>query len=49
MLTAEFGEAFTARRKHLPDYTEELADVFILLVGLAQMIGIGLLGRRVEE
>jgi NTP pyrophosphatase (non-canonical NTP hydrolase) len=27
LLTAEIGEAFTAWRKRLPDYGEELADV----------------------
>lgn len=42
LLTAEIGEAFTAWRKHLPDFGEELADVLIYLTGLAQMTGIDL-------
>lgn len=42
LLTAEIGEAFTAWRKRLPDFGEELADVMIYLAGLAQMTGIDL-------
>lgn len=42
LLTAEIGEAFTAWRKRLPDFGEELADVLIYLAGLAQMTGIDL-------
>jgi NTP pyrophosphatase (non-canonical NTP hydrolase) len=42
LLTAEIGEAFTAWRKRLPDFGEELADVLIYLAGLAQMAGIDL-------
>jgi NTP pyrophosphatase (non-canonical NTP hydrolase) len=42
LLTAEIGEAFTAWRKHLPDAGEELADVFLYLVALAEMTGIDL-------
>ena len=42
LLTAEIGEAFTAWRKHLPDFGEELADILIYLTGLAQMTGIDL-------
>jgi NTP pyrophosphatase (non-canonical NTP hydrolase) len=42
LLTAEVSEAFTAWRKRLPDFGEELADVLIYLVGLAQMTGIDL-------
>jgi NTP pyrophosphatase (non-canonical NTP hydrolase) len=42
LLTAEIGEAFTAWRKQLPDFGEELADVLIYLAGLAQMTGIDL-------
>ncbi len=42
LLTAEVGEAFTAWRKQLPDFGEELADVLIYLSGLAQMTGIDL-------
>jgi NTP pyrophosphatase (non-canonical NTP hydrolase) len=42
LLTAEVGEAFTAWRKHLPDFGEELADVFLYLVAVAEMNGIDL-------
>ncbi|MFB7740682.1 MazG-like family protein [Streptomyces sp. NPDC056132] len=42
LLTAEVGEAFTAWRKQLPDYGEELADVFLYLTALAEMSGIDL-------
>lgn len=42
LLTAEVGEAFTAWRKGLPDYGEELADVFLYLVALAEMTGVDL-------
>ncbi|MGW1146946.1 MazG nucleotide pyrophosphohydrolase domain-containing protein [Streptomyces sp. NPDC002454] len=42
LLTAEVGEAFTAWRKHLPDLGEELADVFLYLVAVAEMNGIDL-------
>ncbi|MFI0242830.1 MazG nucleotide pyrophosphohydrolase domain-containing protein [Streptomyces sp. NPDC016845] len=42
LLTAEIGEAFTAWRKQLPDHGEELADVFLYLVALAQMQGVNL-------
>jgi NTP pyrophosphatase (non-canonical NTP hydrolase) len=42
LLTAEIGEAFTAWRKDLPDFGEELADVFLYLTGLAEMTGIDL-------
>jgi NTP pyrophosphatase (non-canonical NTP hydrolase) len=45
LLTAEIGEAFTAWRKRLPDFGEELADVLIYLAGLAQMTGIDLSGE----
>lgn len=41
-LTAEISEAFTAWRKQLPDFGEELADVLIYLAGLAQMTGVDL-------
>jgi NTP pyrophosphatase (non-canonical NTP hydrolase) len=44
-LTAEVGEAFTAWRKRLPDFGEELADVLIYVTGLAQMTGIDLNGE----
>ena len=42
LLTAELGEAFTAWRKRLPDFGEELADVFLYLAALAEMNGIDL-------
>jgi NTP pyrophosphatase (non-canonical NTP hydrolase) len=42
LLTAEVGEAFTAWRKRLPDFGEELADILIYLAGLAQTTGIDL-------
>lgn len=37
LLTAEVGEAFTAWRKHLPDLGEELADIVIYAMALAEM------------
>ncbi len=42
LLTAEVGEAFTAWRKRLPDFGEELADVLLYLVAVAEMNGIDL-------
>lgn len=42
LLTAEVGEAFTAWRKCLPDFGEELADVAIYLMSIAEMNGIDL-------
>jgi len=42
LLTAEVGEAFTAWRKRLPDFGEELADVALYLMSLAEMNGIEL-------
>ena len=36
LLTAEIGEAFTAWRKHLDDFGEELADIAIYLMALAK-------------
>ena len=42
LLTAEVSEAFTAWRKRLPDFGEELADILIYLVGLAEMTSIDL-------
>ncbi|MFF5473345.1 hypothetical protein [Streptomyces achromogenes] len=42
LLTAEVGEAFTAWRKGLPDFGEELADVLLYLVAVAEMTGIDL-------
>lgn len=45
LLNAEVGEAFTAWRKRLPDFGEELADVFLYLAALAEMNGIDLQGE----
>lgn len=42
LLTAEVGEAFTAWRKSLPDFGEELADVALYLVAIAEMTGVDL-------
>jgi NTP pyrophosphatase (non-canonical NTP hydrolase) len=42
LLTAEVSEAFTAWRRRLPDFGEELADVLIYLAGPAQMAGVDL-------
>lgn len=42
LLYGEIGEAFTAYRKHLPDLGEELADVAIYLLGLAEILGVDL-------
>jgi NTP pyrophosphatase (non-canonical NTP hydrolase) len=52
LLTAEVGEAFTAWRKGLPDFGEELADVFLYLVALAEMNGLDLdteVARKIEK
>ncbi|MGX2993592.1 MazG nucleotide pyrophosphohydrolase domain-containing protein [Streptomyces sp. JNUCC 64] len=52
LLTAEVGEAFTAWRKRLPDLGEELADVFIYLVSVAEMNGVDLgeeVARKVDK
>lgn len=42
LLYGEVGEAFTAYRKHMPDLGEELADVAIYLLGLAEILGVDL-------
>jgi NTP pyrophosphatase (non-canonical NTP hydrolase) len=42
LLTAEVGEAFTAWRRKLPDFGEELADVLLYLAALAEMNGVDL-------
>lgn len=42
LMTAEVGEAFTAWRKGLDDFGEELADVLLYLVAIAEMTGIDL-------
>lgn len=52
LLTAEVGEAFTAWRKRLPDRGEELADVFLHLVAIAEMQGVDLgeeVRRKIEK
>ncbi|GGP62980.1 MULTISPECIES: MazG-like family protein [Streptomyces] len=52
LLTAEVGEAFTAWRKRLPDFGEELADVFLYLAALAEMNGVDLddeVARKLEK
>ncbi|WP_326586094.1 MazG nucleotide pyrophosphohydrolase domain-containing protein [Streptomyces sp. NBC_01294] len=48
LLTAEVGEAFTAWRKRLPDFGEELADVVLYVAALAEMNGIDL-AAEVEQ
>lgn len=42
LMTAEVGEAFTAWRKKLPDLGEELADIVIYAMSLAEMNGLDL-------
>ena len=42
MLHEEVAEAYRAYRKKLPDLGEELADVAIYLLGLAQILNIDL-------
>jgi NTP pyrophosphatase (non-canonical NTP hydrolase) len=42
LLNAEVGEAFTAWRKKLPDLGEELADILIYALSLAEMNGLDL-------
>ncbi|MEV5676575.1 MazG nucleotide pyrophosphohydrolase domain-containing protein [Streptomyces sp. NPDC052179] len=52
LLTAEVGEAFTAWRKRLPDIGEELADVFLYLVAVAEMNDIDLgeeVARKIDK
>ncbi len=41
-LYGEVGEAYTAYRKQKPDLGEELADVAIYLLGLAEILGFDL-------
>lgn len=48
LLTAEVSEAFTAWRRKLPDFGEELADVLLYLAALAEMNGVDL-GAEVER
>ncbi|MEV0411438.1 hypothetical protein AB0I68_11705 [Streptomyces sp. NPDC050448] len=49
LLTAEVGKAFTAWREKLPDFGEELADVVLYAVALAEMNGIGLAAEVERE
>lgn len=52
LLTAEVGEAFTAWRKGLPDFGEELADILLYTVALAEMNGVDLaaeVSRKIEK
>jgi NTP pyrophosphatase (non-canonical NTP hydrolase) len=42
LLTGEIGEAFSAWRKGRPSLGDELADVAIFLLGLAEMTGVDL-------
>lgn len=52
LLSAETGEAFTAWHRGLPDFGEELADVFLHLAGLAEMSGIDLdqeVARKIDK
>ncbi len=48
LLTAEVGEAFTAWRKGLPDFGEELADIVLYVAALAEMNDIDL-SAEVEQ
>lgn len=41
-LYEELSEAYRAYRKKLPDLGEELADVFIYLIGLSEILGTNL-------
>jgi NTP pyrophosphatase (non-canonical NTP hydrolase) len=47
-LYSELSEAFQAYRKKSPDMGEELADVAIFLLGLAEMLKVDL-GREIES
>ncbi|UNM16659.1 hypothetical protein J4032_22150 [Streptomyces formicae] len=52
LLNAEAGEAFTAWRKGLADAGEELADVFLYLVSIAQMQNVDLaeeVARKIQK
>ncbi len=42
LLQAEVAEAFTAWRRRLPDLGEELADVALFVMSLAEMVGVDL-------
>jgi NTP pyrophosphatase (non-canonical NTP hydrolase) len=48
----EMAEAVRAHRKNLPDFGEELADVIIYLLGIAEISGIDLeteILRKIEK
>ena len=45
LLQGELAEAFTAWHQDLPDLGEELADVAIYLLSLAEMTGVDLQGQ----
>ncbi len=45
----ELAEAFEAYRKKLPDLGEELADVVIYLLGMAEILGIDLEKEILEK
>ncbi|MBU1348561.1 hypothetical protein KJ781_00640 [Patescibacteria group bacterium] len=45
----ELAEAFAAHRKKLPDLGEELADVAIYLLGIAEILGIDLEAELVKK
>lgn len=42
LLIEEVSEAFSAYKKKLPDFGEELADIAIYLLGLAELTGVDL-------
>lgn len=46
---SELAEAFQAYRKKLPDIGEELADVVIYLLGLAEMLNVDLEGEIIKK
>jgi len=48
-LYGEVGEAYVAWRKQLPDLGEELADIAIYLLGLAEILGIDLEEQVVKK
>jgi len=49
LLHGELAELYEAYRKHLPSVGEELADVAIYLLGLAEILGGIDLGEEVEK
>lgn len=48
LLNAEVGEAFTAWRKRLPDFGEELADIVLYVAAVAEMNDVDL-AAEVEQ